>query len=94
MCVFQFSEDHQTDPVNVLDAWKSNYTPPTWKPEVCVCVCVCVNTKSHLLYVYTVFPAAGFALAASNVTHKGYRISTILSSTVLWPVASTSYYMF
>ncbi|XP_036962047.1 beta-1,4-N-acetylgalactosaminyltransferase 3 isoform X2 [Acanthopagrus latus] len=28
-----FSEDHQTDPVNVLDAWKSNYTPPTWKPE-------------------------------------------------------------
>lgn len=40
VCVFQFSEDHQTDPVNVLDAWKSNYTPPTWKPEVCVSVCV------------------------------------------------------
>ncbi|XP_030281777.1 N-acetyl-beta-glucosaminyl-glycoprotein 4-beta-N-acetylgalactosaminyltransferase 1-like [Sparus aurata] len=28
-----FSEDHQTDPVNVLDDRRSNYTPPTWKPE-------------------------------------------------------------
>ncbi|XP_030281773.1 beta-1,4-N-acetylgalactosaminyltransferase 3-like isoform X1 [Sparus aurata] len=28
-----FSEDHQTDPVKVSNAWRSNYTPPTWKPE-------------------------------------------------------------
>ena len=112
VCVFQFSEDHQTDPINVSDAWRSNHTPPTWKPEVCVCVCVshsvspplnsdqpaeaCSITShnSAYVYVYTIFPAAGCASAASDVTYKGYPISTILSSTVLWPVASTSYYMF
>ena len=77
---------------------------------VCVCVshsvspplnsdqpaeaCSITSHNSAYVYVYTIFPAAGCASAASDVTYKGYPISTILSSTVLWPVASTSYYMF
>lgn len=52
LCVFQVRRDNQPNPVEDSVAWRSSFTPQTWKAEVCLCVFtvpICLNTLSHLL---------------------------------------------
>lgn len=50
---FQARRDQLQESAEDLVAWRSSFTPQTWKSEVCVYVCVCVSADCACLNTFS-----------------------------------------